>query len=245
MAVVQWTWVKAHAGYLLNERADMLATKGVRNETPPARVQYVHPINEDTDTTEYSFKDNELPIPPSNWTGDSIPPVGALYSSTRLNLTSVQAPALPESSPFSVMLSDSDEVSEEESSNPWPAPATDSENEDKKGPAQLFPTIVSLPTPPAAPVHQAKPLWWTEAWDMLDGIESEDLRVEYLVPVCGEHFLARCESDIHAIDNYCSRTVYDEESGESRIAEEQDDMQQTVCGVMWSDEVITLSEIGW
>jgi hypothetical protein len=49
MKRVEWTWVKAHAGFLLNECADMLATKGVRNETLPASVQYLHAINEYTD----------------------------------------------------------------------------------------------------------------------------------------------------------------------------------------------------
>jgi hypothetical protein len=135
------------------------------------------------------------------------------------------------------MLSDSDE----EPSDAWVAPATDSEGEDSKGPAHLFPTIVSLPTPLVEPVQKVKPLWWSEAWDMLDGIESDDLRIRYVVPMSGEHFVVKCESDVHAIDNYCSRTVHDEESGESRIAEEQDDMHQVVCGVMRSGEAITFS----
>jgi hypothetical protein len=90
-------------------------------------------------------------------------------------------------------------------------------------------------------VQQEKPQWWTEAWDMLDGIESEDPRVDYLEQVDGVHFLAKCESDIHAIDNYCSRTVADPVSGEERLAQESDDMHQTVCGAIWSDEVITFS----
>jgi hypothetical protein len=119
-----------HAGYLLNECADMLSTKGVRNETPPARVQFVHPINEDTDMTEYTFKDGELPVPPSNWTGDTVLPENILYPLARLNLASTEpvtdsvatVAALSESSPYSVMLSDSEEIlSGEESSNPWPA----------------------------------------------------------------------------------------------------------------------------
>jgi hypothetical protein len=76
---------------------------------------------------------------------------------------------------------------------------------------------------------------------MLEGIESEDPRIEYVVPRSGEHFLIKCESDAHAIDNYCSRTVYDADSGETRLANEFDDEHQVVCGVMWSDEVITLS----
>jgi hypothetical protein len=57
MEAVQWPWVKAHAGFLLNECADMLATKGVLNETPPASVQFLHPTNEYTDVKEYVFPD--------------------------------------------------------------------------------------------------------------------------------------------------------------------------------------------
>jgi hypothetical protein len=72
MRVVQWTWVKAYNGYPLNECAGMLATKGVRNETPYANTQYLHPINDDIDFNQYDFADGELPIPPSNWKGDVI-----------------------------------------------------------------------------------------------------------------------------------------------------------------------------
>jgi ribonuclease HI len=66
MRAVQWTWVKAHNGYLLNECADMRATKGVRNETPCSNAQYPHPINEDIDLNGYVFADGELPVPPSD-----------------------------------------------------------------------------------------------------------------------------------------------------------------------------------
>jgi ribonuclease HI len=31
MRKVEWSWVKGHSGYLLNECVDMLATKGVNN----------------------------------------------------------------------------------------------------------------------------------------------------------------------------------------------------------------------
>jgi ribonuclease HI len=52
---MEWSWVKGHSGYLLNECADMLETKGVNNEVPFSKVQYVHPINEDTDEQVYEF----------------------------------------------------------------------------------------------------------------------------------------------------------------------------------------------
>jgi hypothetical protein len=57
----------------------------------------------------------------------------------------------------------------------------------------------------------------------------------------GEEFCYRCESDVHAIDEYCTRSVTDPTTGESRLAREQDDENQVVCGVLWSDEAITMS----
>jgi ribonuclease HI len=73
MRVVQWTWVKAHNWYLLNECADMLATKGVANETPYSNVQYLHPINENIDFETYEFKEGEIPPLSGNWQGDILP----------------------------------------------------------------------------------------------------------------------------------------------------------------------------
>jgi hypothetical protein len=142
-----------------------------------------------------------------------------------------QIPALPVSSPFATMLSDSaDSADEEESSNPWPAPVTtDSEGDDEKGAAQNFPTIVSLPTPLPVLIPEEKPTWRSDAWEMLLGIESEDQRIGHLKPVSPETFRIKCESDVHAIDLHCSRP------------DENDEINQVVGGVMWSDEVITLS----
>jgi hypothetical protein len=70
MRKVEWTWVKGHNGYLLNECADMLATKGVNNETPFSNVQYVHPINEDVDFQTYELQDGEETRVESGWKGD-------------------------------------------------------------------------------------------------------------------------------------------------------------------------------
>jgi hypothetical protein len=239
MEKVQWSWVKAHAGFLLNECADMLATKRVRNETPQVNVQFLHPINEDTDHTEYEFADGEIPPVPSNWTGDVQPPQVYTMAEPSRDI----AKPLPEvtslgvtSFPVDAAYSD-DAVSE---SDTQPAPPEDEETEEK-GPAQMFPAIVSLPT--SEPLPRPKPTWWSDAWEMLDGIQSESSVRDYLIPVSGEEFRVRCESDVHAIDLYCSRSVIDPVTGESRLANEQDDENQVVTGVMWSDEVITMSAV--
>jgi ribonuclease HI len=57
--MIEWSWVKAHSGILLNECADTLATKGVNNEPSQGLVQYLVPIGEDTDNREYEMKDGD------------------------------------------------------------------------------------------------------------------------------------------------------------------------------------------
>jgi hypothetical protein len=213
----------------------MLATKGVRNETPPANVQFLHQLNEDTDTEEYTFMDNELPSIPSNWTGDTLPPPQGMYTLGKLlpsKPATKLAPALPPTSPFAIMLNNEEEPTTEPESDGWPQPQSPSEREsEEKGPAQTFPTIVSLPAPDLPPSPKVRPTWWSEAWEMLDGIESEDTRIGYLTPMSEEEFRYKCESDVHAIDLYCTRP------------DDQDEENQVVGGVMWSDEAITSSAV--
>jgi ribonuclease HI len=59
MERVEWSWVKAHNGRLLNECADMLATKGVLGEQRPSPVATVRVVGEDTDETVYELQDGE------------------------------------------------------------------------------------------------------------------------------------------------------------------------------------------
>jgi hypothetical protein len=79
--------------------------------------------------------------------------------------------ALPPTSPFAEMLSDEGEsevtatVTESDS---WPTPSDEGSDTEKKGPAQLFPTAVSLRTPEPEPLPRSKPTWWSDAWEMLD-----------------------------------------------------------------------------
>jgi hypothetical protein len=213
----------------------MLATKGVRNETPPLNVQFLHQINEDTDHIEYKFANGEIPPAPSHWTGDVPPP--QVYTMAKPSLEAAI-------SPLDVAFSD-----DADSDSEIQPIQLDTQNEaqistpeiEEKGPAQTFPTIVSLPTP--EPLPRPKPTWWSEAWEMLDGIQSESQLRNSLTPMSGEEFRLKCGSDVHAIDLYCSRSVIDPITGESRLADEQDDERQVVTGVMWSDEAITKSVV--
>jgi hypothetical protein len=59
MKRVEWSWVKAHNGTLLNEGADMLATKGVMNEPRQCPIECVRVVGEDTDSETYEMRDGE------------------------------------------------------------------------------------------------------------------------------------------------------------------------------------------
>jgi ribonuclease HI len=59
MRRVEWSWVKAHNGRLLNECADMLAMRGVHNEPRPCPVSTIRVSGEDSDHTVYELLDGE------------------------------------------------------------------------------------------------------------------------------------------------------------------------------------------
>jgi hypothetical protein len=64
---IQWAWLKAHSGLLLNECADVLATRGIFNKP---HQNYPHqvmvPAGEDTDSMEYTLENGEE-TPSENW----------------------------------------------------------------------------------------------------------------------------------------------------------------------------------
>jgi hypothetical protein len=149
MRVVQWTWVKAHYGCLLNECAGTLATKGVRTETQSANTQYHHPINEDIDSNEYESAEGEPSPIPSNWKGHVVPEKDGVYTqksdanvATFLSSTTSPETTPYQSGPFSAVPTDvpSDDTSEPES-DVFPQPQ-DSEDDGKfKG---VFPARIPI-----------------------------------------------------------------------------------------------------
>jgi hypothetical protein len=56
----------------LVERADILATKGVMNEKSQGQMQFLVPIDEDTDAMAHEIKDGEE-TPIDGWRGDVKP----------------------------------------------------------------------------------------------------------------------------------------------------------------------------
>jgi ribonuclease HI len=77
MRRVEWSRVKAHNGRLLNECADMLATRGVFNEPRPCPVTTIRVTSEDSDHAEYELLDGEE-TPVAGKDGDEHP-LGRTY----------------------------------------------------------------------------------------------------------------------------------------------------------------------
>jgi hypothetical protein len=150
MRKIEWWWMKAHSGILLNECADMLATKGVKNEEQPALVQYLTPVGEDTNARVYEIKEGEA-TPMDRSRGEEKPERTYVMKDGD-NLADYLASAPPSggdsvgiSTVVSAVVSDvvSDDISELEESNKPPMPIDDSAQPE---------------------VPRAKPEWWTAAW---------------------------------------------------------------------------------
>jgi ribonuclease HI len=59
-ARINWSWVKAHSGILLNECADLLATRGIFGcKSQNRHPQHVTSLGEDTDNEECELSDDE------------------------------------------------------------------------------------------------------------------------------------------------------------------------------------------
>jgi ribonuclease HI len=176
MRKVEWTWVRGHNGYLLNECADILATKGVINVIPFSNVQYLHPINEHVDFETYTFQDGELPEMGNDWKGDERPKMiyvmqseenHAIFLSSTTGPDTTPWPSAPPSAqvlaPVTDVPSDDDEsdVTTDVPSDSWPQPA-DSGDEGR--------FVGGFPAKAAEsePFILAKPSWWTGPWHLLE-----------------------------------------------------------------------------
>jgi hypothetical protein len=98
MRRVEWSWVKAHNGRLLTERADTLATKGVKNAPRNCPIECVRVRDEDMDLTTYVLKDGEeTPLLSED---DSVYPAGKMFmmkdGDQRLQYLSESEPASDE-----------------------------------------------------------------------------------------------------------------------------------------------------
>jgi hypothetical protein len=208
MRRIEWTWVKAHNGYVLNECADMLATKGVNNETPFSNVQYIHPINEDVDFQTYEFHEGEESSVGSNRKGDDGPAETSVmkdgdnlpqYLSSSSSPDPTPWPYAPASAQVSAPMTDV--PSDDKSDGPSDIPVSDSlpqaANTDDEG--HVEGGTVRFNSIPISPRHDGvRPDRWSLAWERLNGIL---MRTDSpLLPVSPKDFRETVDTDVYMAD---------------------------------------------
>jgi hypothetical protein len=189
MRRIEWTWVKGHSGYLLNECADVFATKGVNNEQPPSNAQFAHPISEDTDSEVYEFREVEDSNVGASLNGDYIPEKTHVMKGTEDQSPPI-APSVeqPESlpNPWTVVIEQSD------------SPEIPHEDDDDEGRVEAGTVRFHVESP--APTPLAKPDWWTAAWQKLEQSPSPRHAFQKLQPMAPALFRTEAGTNVDAID---------------------------------------------
>jgi hypothetical protein len=216
----------------------------VSNETPFANVQYLHPINEDTDFETHVFKEGEATKSPTSWDGDEKPESAWMQKGNgRVFLSSTASPdtsAWPSAVASDVASDNESEIEIESDTQPQP-PESGDEVRSKHSFISAFDHGFRPPAPPPPePVIPARPSWWAAPWEKL---EQEALPGTLLIPqvLCPLQFKELATSDIRAIDMYRSETEIDPVTGEKITGREGYDLFHGVTGVVSSDEYVTLS----
>jgi hypothetical protein len=88
-------------------------------------------------------------------------------------------------------------------------------------------------------IPQAKPEWWTAAWDQLEGTQSMD--GNFIQPVCSKVFKDECSLDVNAFDQPGCQSHTDSATGETILPDEGNDLLGGVIGVIWSDKHVTMT----
>jgi hypothetical protein len=229
MRKIEWTWVKGHSGYLLNECAGLLATKGVNNETPYSNAQYLHPINEDTDSETYIIRDGE---------GDEKPQCtyvmkdgGNLQEYLSRDPTPYSTPE--PSAAVSVPVSDVPDQSEIEDDEPqWPQPQEDPDGRTAR--------VCSFSEP--RPHQGTRPDSWSPAWETLNGCL---MRVDSpLLPVPPKDFKEAVQTDVWMVDQIGTQSRTVPVTGLEVGPESVPSLFSVVTGCVWNTQYATLIKYG-
>jgi hypothetical protein len=224
--------VKAHSGILLNECADILATKGVMNEPSHGLVQYVVPVGEDTDNHEYLLKDGEE-TPMDDWRGEEKPDRTYVMKDGD-NLFGCLVSAPPSDDSDSDVVPDAVSDSEPEESDTQPQPPSHPEDENVIDSRVTY--IGSVHSQQAA--RRQEPEWWTEASDHSWGVALPPIDV--IQPACPKEFREEVSSDIFAFDQQGCQTQRDS-SGPMVGPSEENELIGGIVGVLWNDHYATMT----
>jgi hypothetical protein len=148
---------------------------------------------------------------------DSIKSFGSVPLSHLRSIVDPDAKDIQEEATTLLNTSDASEaVSEVESDgNQWPMPDEDSDDcRVEGGTVKIF----TLPDP----VPRAKPDWWTEAWNQLEG-EPAPRPYGWIQPLSPVQFRDECHIDVVAFDRPGAQTSLDLVAGETITANEDNE----------------------
>jgi ribonuclease HI len=249
MKRVEWSWVKAHNGTLLNECADMLATKGVMNEPRQCPIESGWVLGEDADSEIYVMQDGEdTPLIDGK---DSIIPEGRTFvmkdgnrfphaqylleSEAEPEVSEFPEPNFDEITRAPVMQWPSAEPSEPEESDTQSHPP-ESEDEDPR----WFPCICFQVT--CCPYEGRRPDWWSAAWEKSNGHMANGSTP--LMPVSPCDFKESVESDVCMVDQIGHQHKTDPITGEEICPDSDPELITMVAGCVWNSQYATFIKRG-
>jgi ribonuclease HI len=232
MKRVEWSWVKAHNGRLLNEWADTLATRGVMGVPRPCPVATVRVVGEDVDSTVYEMNDGEE-TPVCGKDGEGYP-VGKTYvlkaHATDIPFRGVQAGTQEESDALvqgieecsretrelsnRIIQAEEPETRDSEDESSFPVPEDSPESSSPQfatGEAcmQQAQRMVKFWTAHLEWENRPRPEWWSQAWEDLAEVKRPDgTRIPTGSP---KEFRECITGDVFAADsfNYEARVTED------------------------------------
>jgi hypothetical protein len=263
MRRVEWSWVKAHNGRLLNESADELATRGIMNVQRECPVETVRVVGEDTDTTVYELQDGEE-TPTAGKDADECP-TGQTY------VLKAHAPDVPfkglqigsqseadalvqgieeclrETQGFGGQVMSTDgpnsEVSEDEGVFPMPEEYQESSSPQfgSETPEQASMRVyrqLKFWTAQNEWENRPKPEWWSPAWDEMAELKRPDgTRIPTGSPM---EFKECITGDVIATDSFTFQSATNGVPGQDVNPSVSPDLTNVVAAGVWNEPGSTL-----
>jgi ribonuclease HI len=238
MRRVEWSWVKAHNGRLLNECADMLATRGVHNQQRPCPVSTVRVVGEDTDHEIYELQDGEE-TPTCGKDGEGYPE-GKTYV----------LKANESARPFGIAQPESQIVTYSETTDdecPFPMPEDPPEQETTSS-STGFGTLEEAGARAARQLRywsakiewesRPKPEWWSQAWEEMAELKRPDgTRIPTGSPA---EFKECITGDVIATDSWAFEAETNGVPGEDVFPSISPNLTNVVVAGVWTESGSTM-----
>jgi hypothetical protein len=256
-------FTEGHNGRLLNECADMLATRGVHNEPRPCPVSTIRVSGEDSDCTEYVLLDGEeTPVVGKEGEGYPLGRTYVLKASSEerpfsVGPSSTQGPTenveqtIEENLRETLDLSTRDalesvqvqspEVPEEDESFPIPEESNESSSpqwETGEAASMKICRMMKFLMERVEWETRPKPEWWSPAWDEL--AEARNADGSWIPTGSPKEFKEGITDEVFALDDSTLELRTDESTGERIDASIDPELINVAAAVVWNPRGATM-----